>query len=238
MTITNDRINEIALSLFKQQSERDAQKKIGASDFSDPCSYHLAKKLLGEIDPPAKYWMGAKIGTAIHALLEDAITKADLDEIPELATAVVEQKIFLGELDGYGTINSKPDLAFIDGKHLVDWKTSMRAKVKKLKAVAYGETDDAQYTYTLKKYYTQAQIYAWGLNRSGKTIEDCSLVFINRDGTSDSDVWTWTFPYLEAYAQSAWDRLESIWKALQDNPTPEQFERDDNCFKCKVTDPV
>ena len=236
--ITDKRMHEITSALMKQTSERDQQKKIGASDFSDPCAYHLAKKLLGVPDAPFKYWMGAKIGTAIHSLLEDAITKADLADVPELASAVVEKKIYLGELKGYGTINSKPDLVMVDSGHLVDWKTSMRAKTKKMQQVLFGEKTDADVSYTMKKYYAQAQIYAWGLNREGTPIDGCSLVFINRDGTTDTDIWTWTFPYDERYAQSAWDRLETIWKTLQSNPDPEQFERDDHCFKCKVTDPA
>jgi len=236
--ITDERMREIAVSLMKQQSERDQQKKIGASDFSDPCAYHLAKKLLGVPDDPSKYWMGAKIGTAIHTLFEDAIENADLSEIPELSGAVVEEKIYLGELPGYGVINSKPDLAMVQANHLVDWKTSMRAKVKKMQQVLFGEKQDADVSYTMQKYYAQAQIYAWGMNNAGTPIDGCSLVFINRDGTTDTDIWTWTFAYDEGYAKSAWERLETIWAKLQADPSPEQFDRHDSCFKCKVTDPV
>lgn len=236
--ITNERMTEITLSLMKQSSDRDTQKKIGASDFSDPCAHHLAKKLLGVPEAPSKYWLGAKIGTAIHTLLEDAITKVDLAEIPELTGAVVENKIFLGELEGYGTINSKPDLAMVEANHLVDWKSSMRAKTKKMQQVLFGEKQDADVSYTMKKYYTQAQSYALGLNNSGVQIDSCSLVFVNRDGTSDADIWSWTFPYDEAYAKSAWERLEAIWSGLSVNPDPDQFDRDPSCFKCKVSDPA
>jgi hypothetical protein len=236
--ITNNRIQEISLSLLKQQSERDAQKKIGASDFSDPCSYHLAKKLLGEKEGQAKYWLGAKIGTAVHSLLEEAITKADLTEIPELDGAEVEKKIYLGKLEGYGTISSKPDLALIRDKHLIDWKTSTRDKTKKMQKVLFEDKADPQVIYTIQKYYTQLQIYAWGLNNSGIEIDACSMVFVNRDGTTDNDVWPYTFEYSEEYAVSTWKRLESIWQGLQADPTPEQFDRHPECFKCKVTDPA
>lgn len=223
---------------MKQVSERDAQKKIGASDFSDPCAYHLAKKLLGEKEGPSKYWLGAKIGTSIHSLLEDAISKADLEELPELKGAEVEKKIYLGTLDGYGDINSKPDFAMIKEKHLVDWKTSTRPKVKKMQSVLFDEKNDPATNYTIQKYYTQLQIYAWGLNKAGIEIDGCSLVFVNRDGTSDSDIWSYTFEYSEEYAQGAWDRLETIWAGLQADPTPEQFSRHAECFKCKVSDPA
>jgi hypothetical protein len=236
--LTNTRVQDIALTLLKQQSERDAQKKIGASDFSDPCSYHLAKKLLGEPEAPAKYWLGAKVGTAIHSLLEDAITKADLSELPELDGAEVEKKIYLGELDGYGTISSKPDLALINGSHLIDWKTSTRDKTRKMQKVLFEDKPDQAVLYTIQKYYTQLQIYAWGLNNAGIEIDGCSLVFVNRDGTTDSDVWSYTFEYSKEYAEGTWKRLQDIWAGLQNDPSPEQFDRHPECFKCKVTDPA
>jgi hypothetical protein len=236
--LTNTRVQEITLSLLKQQSERDSQKKIGASDFSDPCSYHLAKKLLGVPELPAKYWLGAKVGTAIHSLLEDAIDKADLSELPELEGAEVEKKIHLGELEGYGEIKSKPDFALVKDKHLIDWKTSTRDKTKKMQKTLFEEKADPAVLYTIQKYFTQVQIYAWGLNRAGIEIDGCSLVFINRDGTTDYDVWSYTFDYSEEYAVSTWNRLEEIWRSLQNDPSPEQFDRHPECFKCKVTDPA
>lgn len=236
--ITNNRIQEIAVSLFKQESERDKQKKIGASDFSDPCSYHLAKKLLGHPEDPMKYWLGGKIGTAVHSFLEDAITKADLEQLPELKGCIVEEKIHIGELDGYGIISSKPDLVMVEGNHLVDWKTSTRDKTRKMQKVLFGESKDASVTYSLKKYYTQAQIYAWGKNNAGLPIDACSLVFINRDGTTENDVWSYTFDYDESHAKMAWDRLVAIWTALQSNPDPKQFESDPDCFKCKISEPA
>jgi hypothetical protein len=64
------------------------------------------------------------------------------------------------------------------------------------------------------------------------------MVFINRDGTTDHDVWAYTFDYSKEYAKGTWDRLETIWKGLQADPSPEQFERQAECFKCKVTDPA
>jgi hypothetical protein len=182
--------------------------------------------------------MGAKVGTAIHEFLEARIETVDLDEFPEFASARVEQTIVLGELEGYGTIKSKPDLALVEGKHLVDWKTSKREKSRQLQSVVLGEAKDtkvaAESTYTLKRYFAQAQIYAWGLNNGGTEIDACSLVFINRDGTYDPDVWTWTFPYDEAFAQSMWDRLARIWAEVQSGKDIEEFQREEHCFDCKV----
>ena len=234
--ITDDRIKAITLGLFKQESARDKQIKIGASDFSDPCEYHLAKKLKGIGGGTFKYWLGAKIGTATHEFLEKRIETVDIKEYPEFKDAKVEQTIVLGELEGYGTIKSKPDLVLVNGGHLVDWKTSKRDKSKKLQNVIYGLSEDADSMYTLKKYYAQAQIYAWGLNKEGTKIDGCSLVFINRDGTYDPDIWSYTFEYDKDFAQKMWERLERIWKEVSSGKELEEFQRESHCFNCKVID--
>lgn len=236
--IQDNRIKELALGLFKQESARDKQKTVGASDFSDPCEYHLAKKLLGIPVEESKYYLGGKIGTAVHEFLEKRIESADLTLMPEFDLIAVEQTIVLGELDGYGVIKSKPDLVFLEGNHLVDWKTSNRDKSKQLQAVAFGFAKDTkvaqQAAYSLKKYYAQAQIYAWGLNKSDTPVDACSLVFINRDGTNDNDIWTWTFPYAEDFAVSMWSRLERIWAEASGGKDIEEFPKDPECFNCKV----
>ena len=234
--ITDNRIKELALGLFKQESARDKQVKVGASDFSDPCEYHLAKKLKGIPGGEFKYWMGAKIGTATHEFLEKRIESVDLEAYPEFAGALVEETIVLGELAGYGVIKSKPDLVLVEGNHLVDWKTSKRDKSKKLQAVVHGLSEDADSMYSLKKYYAQAQIYAWGLNKAGTKIDACSLVFINRDGTYDPDVWTYTFDYDEEFALKMWARLVRVWAEIVGGKVLEEFPREKNCFNCKVLD--
>lgn len=234
--LTDERVKALAIGLFQQESARDRQVKIGASDFSDPCEYHLAKKLMGIGGGEFKYWMGAKIGTATHEFLEKRIETVDLEKFPEFKGAKVEESILLGSLPGYGQIKSKPDLVLVEGSHLIDWKTSKRDKSKKLQNVIHGLSEDAESMYSLKKYYAQAQIYAWGLNNAGTKIDGCSLVFINRDGTYDPDVWTYTFEYDKSFAEKMWERLARIWAELQDGKDIEKFPREAECFNCKVLD--
>lgn len=229
-------VKELAINLLTQQSERDKQRKVGASQISDPCTYHLAKALITTGDVPSKYWLGAKVGTAIHMLLEDAVEKADLTAMPELEGAQVEQKILLGELDGYGTISSKPDLMLVKENHLIDWKTSTRDKSKKMQRYL----DDPSIPtlkdvgYTIQKYVAQVQLYAWGLAKAGTPADNCSLVFINRDGTMESDVWTYTFEYSEELAEQVWARLENLWMSVKAGVDLEQLDRNDSCFKCAI----
>lgn len=231
----SEAVRDLGLRLLLQESSRDKQKKVGASQISDPCTYHLAKALSGIQEPPAKYWLGAKIGTATHLFIEDSIAKADLNDFPELEGAKVEQKIVLGELEDYGVISSKPDLALVKHNHLIDWKTSTRDKSRKIQRVLDdGTYSDPKSEYTLNKYVAQTQLYAWGLNNSGIKVDGISLVFINRDGTTDSDVWDYTFEYSEELALAIWTRLEHIWQNVKNGIDLETLEKNEHCFKCTL----
>ena len=227
---------ELALRLLTQKSERDIQKTVGASQIGDPCTYHLAESMLPrtEEEHESKYWLGAKVGTAVHYLLESLIEDADLEQFPELKGAKVEEKIHLGTIEGYGEITSKPDLALVEMKHLIDWKTTSRAKSKKLQfAFDYPDRADEDSLYTVQKYTAQTQLYGWGLNRAGIEIDKLSLVFINRDGTTSKDIWSTTFDYSEEFALAVWERFENIWTLLQDYANIEDMARHPSCFKCK-----
>jgi hypothetical protein len=233
--LSSPEIHDLSVRLFRQESERDKQRKIGASQISEPCTYHLARSLTTFGDTPTKYWLGGKIGTATHMFLEDSIAKADLSQFPELEDCRVEQKIYLGELEGYGTINSKPDLVLVKQNHLIDWKTSTRDKSRKLQRVIDNpEAKDSGSIYTLKKYTAQAQLYAWGLNRMGVKIDGISLVFINRDGTTEGDIWDYTIEYSEEFALAVWQRLENVWNQICANAGLDSFEKDADCFKCNM----
>lgn len=235
----DSQVHDLTVRLFKMETERDKQRKVGASQISDPCNYHLAKALVGAESAPTKYWLGGKIGTATHSFIEDAIDKADLADFPELEGCVVEKKIHLGELPEYGTINSKPDLMLVKHAHLIDWKTSSRDKMKKMRkvldALENGEPvkDSGSYS-TLMKYIAQVQLYARGMEDGGTAVDGCSLVFINRDGTTEADIWTHTFEYSREFADAVWARLENLWAQIQSGLDIESIEKDADCFKCAM----
>lgn len=225
-------VRDLILRLFHQESDRDKQRSIGASQISDPCDYHLANALLGHSQGEIKYWLGAKIGSAVHLYMESLMESADPELFPELIGAKVEEKIRLGELEGYGEINSRPDLALVRDSHLIDWKTSSRDKSRKLQKYLDGASNDSGSDYTLKKYVAQTQLYAWGLNNAGINIDGISLAFINREGTTAADIWTYTFEYSEEFALAMWSRLETIWAIVRENDDLEGFERNPDCFPC------
>lgn len=231
MSLTTNQVKDLTLGLFLQRSERDKQHKVGASNISNPCTRHLAHALMGTPESEQKYWMGAKIGTAIHSFLEQAIDNSTEDIFSD---AIVEAKIELGTIDGYGDISSKPDLVLPSVRHLIDWKTSSRAKIKKLQNYVDGIENSGTLSsaYTLQKYIGQTQLYMWGLNKSGIEVDSASLVFINRDGTNANDVWVYGFEYDESIAVALWTRLENLWAQLQDGAHPDSYKGHEECFEC------
>ena len=93
---------DLVRSLLAVPSERDKQRTIGASSFGSACDYCVAQDLVnggGENE----YALATSIGTAIHSHLE-------MLEEQHLENPIIEQKIVLGELDGYSVVSSKPDL--------------------------------------------------------------------------------------------------------------------------------
>lgn len=231
MALSANEIKEMTVGLFLQESERDKQHKVGASQISDPCTKHLAHALVGTESAPQKYWLGGKIGTSIHAFIESAIP---VSSDTRFADAVIERKIELGNVPGYGMVSSKPDLLLANHNLLVDWKTTTRAKIKKIQNYVDGLKDDAASAYTVQKYLGQANLYAWGLNKSGTKIDDVALVFINRDGTYENDIYVLPTKYDEPFAVGLWTRLENLWAELDAGAHPNDYAGHPECYKCAV----
>lgn len=231
MALSANEIKEMTVGLFLQESERDKQHKVGASQISDPCTRHLAHALVGTEQPPQKYWLGGKVGTSIHAFIESAIPNSS---DTRFAGAVIERKIELGDVPGYGMVSSKPDLLLANHNLLVDWKTTTRAKIKKIQNYVDGLKDDAASAYTVQKYLGQANLYAWGLNKAGTKIDDVALVFINRDGTYENDIYVLPTKYDEPFAIGLWERLVNLWSELDAGAHPNDYPGHPECYKCAV----
>jgi hypothetical protein len=229
--ISSSAVKEATVGLFLLESERDKQRKVGASQISDPCTKHLARALMQFEEPPMKYWLGGKVGTAVHSFIEAAIEKTDDDFF---ADAIVEQKIELGEIEGYGLVSSKPDLVLPSKQLLIDWKTTTRAKIKKVQSYLDGTKLDIETEYTLQKYLGQANLYAWGLKNQGTPISDISIVFINRDGTYENDIYVLNTEYDEQLAVDLWQRVSQLWAELESGASPDDYPNHDQCFKCNI----
>lgn len=220
--LRDDEIKQLAIDVFSKPSERDGQKLVGASEIGNPCEYCLATRLLGYGRKENQWWLGAKIGTAIHSAFEHEVEHIEpVGKFAALKGARMEERITIGALEGYGVITSKPDLVLPEHNLLIDYKTTSKQKVAKYKLDGLP-----------RQYVVQQQLYAWGLNKSGTTIDKCALIFINREGSTNSDFWVASFDYDEALAVKAWDRLQSMWEWLQAGNDVETLRSHPECFYC------
>lgn len=224
---------DLALAVLKSPTARDLQKKIGASQFSSLCARCVALDLVApepdEEFEAGRYWLGATIGTGVHAVIEDMIPEV-------LSDPIIERKVFIGHLEGYGDIHSKPDLYYGEDKRVVDWKTTDRAKMKYIKLVDESEPDDTELTvikemrFKVRGYYGQIQTYAKAMKDAGHDVERVSIVFINRDGKTDKDIYSLDYDYDEDYANRLWARLERIWAHVRDGGDVLDIPAHDHCY--------
>lgn len=227
MVLDNDEVRELALNLLKSKTKRDKQTKIGPSGMGNPCDYCLALALAGKGQyRESPWWLGAKLGTATHSLLESEVKKhidtPMSNEFNALKDAAVEERLFICHIDGYGNVYGNADLTLTTG-NLIDWKTTKKDTVKKYKLDGIP-----------RAYYVQQNLYAYGWNQiQPGLIKRCSLVFICRDGTGDSDVWVHSWDYDEEAALEAVNRLEKMWRYLQDGGDIDMITSDDDCFTCQ-----
>lgn len=220
--LNDSEVRQLVLDLLKKPTERDEQTKIGPSSIGDPCDYCVAHKLLAHKQKQNKYWLGAVLGTSMHALLEDRANNADTDEsrFGGLRGGFTEGKVVIGNLEGYGIIKGSIDL-YIDNR-IIDYKSSKRDKVARYKLDGVPN-----------QYIIQQSLYAWGLTKEGYDVRRLALAFVNRDGVGDSDVWVYSWDYDEQVAVDAWARLEKIWNFIQDGGDVETLESDAHCYYCQ-----
>lgn len=227
MTLDDDQIKELALNLLKTKTKRDKQTKIGPSGIGNPCDYCLACALAGQGQyKESPWWLGARIGTATHSLLEKEVLKhIDTPMSPEfevLRGAMPEHRLFITNIPGYGNIYGNADLTLTTG-NLIDWKTSKKDTIKKYKLDGVP-----------KAYYVQQNLYAYGWNQLQEgTVKRCSLVFVARDGSGDSDVWVTSWDYDQDAVDEALNRLRKLWNYLQEGGDIDMLESSEECFTCQ-----
>lgn len=226
MLLDDLEIKQLTLDLMKTPTKRDGQRIIGPSSIGNPCDYCLAMSLVGTPSGSSPWWMGARIGTAIHTLMETEIAKHQNTpmepKFEALRNAAVEESLFIARIEDYGDVYGKSDLA-LTSRNLIDWKTSTKEKIKKLKLDGVPQ-----------QYRVQQSLYALGWNQiEPGVIERWSLVFIARDGSGDNDVWVYSEDYDEQVAVDALFRLQAAWDYLYAGGDIEAVRSHEDCFVCQ-----
>jgi len=214
------------------QSERDKQVKIGPSTAGSQCD-RCVWRALGATTPSESgpYWLGAAVGTGVHMYLAEMSARAGETE----ETVLIERKLVIGELEGYGTIKGSVDRFDIPEGVVRDWKSMYRKDLKALLAVYENNLQPVEgephthvkMRHKVLNYYGQAHLYGLGLENEGFEVNSIALEFFCRDGVGDNDVNVLDWEYDPKYARALWARLEHIWENMGDT-----YAAHPECFPC------
>lgn len=214
------------------KSERDRQVKIGPSTAGSTCD-RCVWRALSATSPSESgpYWLGAAIGTGVHMYLAEMSARAGETE----ETVLIERKVTIGELEGYGTIKGSIDRFDIHEGIVRDWKGMYRKDKKALREVYANDLQPVEgEPQTHKKmrnkllgYYGQAHLYGLGLENEGFVVNDIAIEFFCRDGVGDDDITVVGLEYDPKFARAMWRRLEHIWTHMDD-----EYESHPECFPC------
>lgn len=221
------------LDLLKIASERDLQKTVGPSSLGSPCTYCLANQMVHGESGPGRYWLGARIGTAIHHELEALV----IEHRPETKP---EEKVVVGDVPGYGVIKGTLDWRVPVHHRVRDFKTTTREKSVWLKRAHVEEPDDLEVSkitearFKLASYWNQTHLYAKGIEDAGEKVEGIDIIFINRDGKEDKDVWSLSMEYDRTIAEKVLDRAARLWAYLSEGGDIEALKSAKGCYPCTV----
>lgn len=219
------------LGLLKQETERDKQRLVGPSNLSNPCTFCLGKDMTGSPEPRSRYWMGAVVGTMMHADMERRVRE-------RLPGALVEQRVTVGDIPGYGTIKGSCDL-YLDGQ-VLDWKSTTRDKLTFYRRAYQEEPDPLEVTkisdarMTLARYWNQTHLYGLGMENAGLPVHTLTVAFLCRDGKEDRDVWSVSREYDRSIAEKVLTRASRLWEYLQDGGGIESLNSARGCYTCST----
>ena len=238
-------LTQMTVELFSEQTERDKQRTIGASNASNPCNKCLAEDMLGTEQERGWAWLPAVVGTAIHELAEFRL-KVPGRLRTMFGEPLTEKKMVIGSVPGYGDVKSTSDLYVPDRNLVLDWKTTTKAKLKQ-----YVEVDAAnmvidpdlytqakydtlmEHMFTMRKYLNQCHLYGMGMIRMGYEVESVAMGFICRDGMNGDDIKVFRYAYDPELAEKVWNRIGILWGYLQDGKTPDDFDGNPYCWYCQ-----
>lgn len=192
-----DIVKTLVAALDGYETDRDRQVEIGASSVGG-CrrqAYHIIHQT-----PTTNHdteTLAALLGTAIHALVADALAKYDLFGEDYL----IEQEFSNERLKGHVDFYSR------SRKLVADWKTVT------LKKIADGWKPTAQQK-------MQVNLYAYLMIEAGYEVERVALVAIPRDGKK-RDIVAWESDYDPELALKGFTWLKEIY-AMQSPPAPER----------------
>ena len=220
------------LAKFKEPSARSHQVKIGPSGIGG-CPYCVGETLahaVPEVYPDLVHVPSSSyatwLGTMGHSGIEHEYFY-DYDDriIPAIPEGISETKVHVYDLEGYGSISGSIDLIYKN--EIFDWKFMGKFGYDKM-CLAYRKDPTKIPDVT---YRVQQMLYAYGARQKGFDIERVNVVVFPKHKSSWSDVRVFTEEYNQELVDAALDRLEKIWKIVQEGNLKD-IPSSEDCYNC------
>lgn len=235
-----------ALEIVGAPTDRDRQRHVGPSELGEVCERCLADKIRGTYeDKRAGTPLAPLLGTAFHLLAQQRLSGS-----PEgrAGLILVEKRVDVAQVDGYGEIRGTVDLFDIERREVIDWKVLSKSRIAGISAVVHNRLDgsvlmdrDKIIWETAWKYYAQMMLYAYALERDGYEVRQASLLMIPRDASTDvlpGAARTLVFQYRRAVAEAVLGRFSELVARVRNEKeragvSSEGYESSPGCYRCK-----
>jgi hypothetical protein len=160
-------------------------------------------------------------------------------QLPPEYTVRKEEKLYVGELEGYGPIHGHCDMSVDELGATFDWKFPGKwshdkvklALAKGAQALRKGEILTADHMPSATYRYQQ-QLYMHGLRKLGRPIERGFIFFFPRHTNNLGDVVAYEEQYNEAMVEAAFQRLETLWGWVEAGELDEIESDFGSCYTC------
>lgn len=194
--------------MLSQESDRDKQRLVGPSSLAG-CAYCLGLDMLGEKEQSFGWY--PRLGTAFHYWAEHHNT---------IPGAITEQKVTVGEIEGYGIIKGTMDLYLPHRSTIVDYK--LVGKNTRQTAMVDGPS---------LQYRGQQHLYCKGAIAAGYKVKKFAIAYVPRDSASLKDMFVYTENYSPRFAQKVLDRAQQVWN-YSSSGRVEELPSSEECYKC------
>ena len=196
---------------------RSMQAALGMSEAGNTCDRQIAFKLAGTPAVNPTDPLRSMVGTGTHSVLADMFFR--LDGRGTSGRWLIERHVAYGGL--LGTV----DLYERESGTVIDWKTTLAAKVKRLR-----------YDGPPAQYVTQVQLYGAALWALGENVRRVSLAYLPIDGKL-SDLYVWRAKFDRSTADKAVARVRRI---IDDAREPENTPKNPTalCGWCPFYQPL
>lgn len=226
----NDLASEL-LAKFKEPSARSHQVKIGPSGIGG-CPYCVGEALahkLPEVYPDLVHVPSSSyatwLGTMGHSGIEHEYFYPQEICGNGADTGIAESKVHVYDLEGYGSISGSIDLIY--GNEIFDYKFMGKFGYDKM-CLAYRRDPTTIPDVT---YRVQQMLYAYGARKKGFDIERVNVVVFPKHKSNWSDVRVFSEEYNQELVDAALDRLEKIWKIVQEGNLKD-IPSSEDCYNC------